>query len=51
MKPIDDIIDKYNNTSHSIIKMKPVGVKSHFGENVKLELDLSNHATKADLRR
>ena len=29
MKPIDDIIDKYNNTSHSIIKMKPVGVRSN----------------------
>ena len=26
---LDDIINKYNNTYHSIIKMKPVDVKSN----------------------
>ena len=25
---LDDIVNKYNNTYHSAIKMKPVGVKS-----------------------
>ena len=25
---LDDIVDKYNNTYHSTIKMKPVNVKS-----------------------
>ena len=25
---LDDIVDKYNNTYHSIIKMKPIDVKS-----------------------
>ena len=26
---LDDIVNKYNNTYHSIIKMKPVDVKSN----------------------
>ena len=26
---LDDILDKYNNTYHSAIKMKPVDVKSN----------------------
>ena len=25
---LDDIVDKYNNTYHNIIKMKPIDVKS-----------------------
>ena len=25
---LDDIVNKYNNTYHSIIKMKPIDVKS-----------------------
>ena len=27
---LDDIIDKYNNTYHNTIKMKPIDVKSNF---------------------
>ena len=27
---LDDIVDKYNNTSHKTIKMKPIYVKSDF---------------------
>ena len=27
---LDDIVDKYNNTYHKIIKMKPFDVKSNF---------------------
>ena len=26
---LDDIVNKYNNTYHSTIKIKPVGVKSN----------------------
>ena len=26
---LDDIVNKYNNTYHSIIKMKPIDVKSN----------------------
>ena len=27
---LDDIVDKYNNTYHNTIKMKPIDVKSDF---------------------
>ena len=27
---LDDIVDKYNDTSHNSIKMKPINVKSGF---------------------
>ena len=27
---LDDIVNKYNNTAHKTIKMKPIDVKSHF---------------------
>ena len=27
---LDDIFNKYNNTAHKTIKMKPIDVKSHF---------------------
>ena len=54
----DDIVNKYNNTYHSTIKMKSVDVKSNIfflktiflGENVKVELDLSNYTIKRDLK-
>ena len=35
---LDDIVDKYNNTYHRTIKMKPINVK--FGSYAKLALIL-----------
>ena len=52
-----DIVNKYNNTYSNTIKMNFVNVKSNtyyktkiFGGRVKVELDLSNYATQADLQ-
>ena len=57
---LDNIVKKYNNTYHSTIKMKPPDVKSStYSANiepkslrklVKIELDLSNYSTRADLK-
>ena len=33
---LDDIVNKYNNTYHSTIKIKPVGVKSNTYINSKI---------------
>ena len=53
---LDDIVNKYNNTYSNTIIMNLVDVKSNtyyktkiFGGRVKVELDLSNYATQADL--
>ena len=65
---LDEIVNKYNNTYHSTIKMKPVDIKSStytdFGiednekypklkvvDLVRIESDLFNYATKADLKK
>ena len=32
---LDDIVDKYNNTYHRTIKMKPIDVKSDSNETMK----------------
>ena len=39
---LDDIVFKYNNTYHSIIKMKPVDVKS------KIQIDSSKEINNKD---
>ena len=36
---LDDIVNKYNNLYHSIIKMKPVGVKSNAYINTSKEIN------------
>ena len=64
---LDDVVNKYNNTKDSTIKMKPTDVKNNervyknykmsyyppyksSSNNVKVELDLTNYATKTDLK-
>ena len=42
---LDDIVNKYNNTYHSTIKMKPVDVKSNTYINSK-EITSENHKFK-----
>ena len=39
---LDDIVNKYNNTYHSTIKMKPVDVKSNTYTNVSKEINDKN---------
>ena len=36
---LDDIVNKYNNTHHSTIKMKPVDVKSNAFINFSKEIN------------
>ena len=36
---LDDIVNKYNNTYHSTIKMKPVDVKSNTYINCRKEIN------------
>ena len=36
---LNDIVDKYNNTCHSTIKMKPIGVKDNTYINIDKEID------------
>ena len=43
---LDDIVDKYNNTYHSTIKMKPVDVKSNTYVNVSKEINDKNPTFK-----
>ena len=38
----DDIVNKYNNTYHSTIKMKPVDVKSNTYINLSKEINDEN---------
>ena len=57
---LDDVVDEYNNTYHTTIKMKPIDVKDNMSQyyppyksssnNIKVELDLSNYATKDDVK-
>ena len=57
---LDDVVNKYNNTKHSNIKMKPIDVKDnnkrvyvdeHNEKDSRFkELDLTNYATKTDLK-
>ena len=35
---LNDIVDKYNNTYHKTIKMKPIDVKNYFFLNIKKNL-------------
>ena len=42
----DDIVNKYNNTYHSTIKMKPVDVKSNTYINVSKEINDENSKFK-----
>ena len=39
---LDDIVNKYNNTYHSTIKMKPVDVKSNTYINSSKEINDKN---------
>ena len=39
---LDDIVDKYNNTFHSTIKLKPVDVKSNTYINSSKEINDEN---------
>ena len=39
---LDDIIDKYNNTYHRTIKMKPVDVKDNTYSNVDIDVLLKD---------
>ena len=43
---LDDIIDKYNNTYHNSIKMKPIDVKS----NSYAECNVGFNAKDANLK-
>ena len=36
---LNEIVDKYNNTNHKAIKMKPVGVKSNTYFNFSQEIN------------
>ena len=39
---LDDIVNKYNNTYHSTIKIKPVDVKSNTRNDASEEIDNKN---------
>ena len=39
---LDDIVDKYNNTYHTTIKMKPIDVKDHTFINANQEINNKN---------
>ena len=39
---LDDIVNKYNNTNHTTIKMKPVDVKSNTYINSSKEINDKN---------
>ena len=39
---LDDIVNKYNNTNHTTIKMKPVDVKSNTYINSSKEINDQN---------
>ena len=39
---LDDIVNKYNNTNHTTIKMKPVDVKSNIYINSSKEINDKN---------
>ena len=43
---LDDIVNKYNNTYHSTIKMKPVDVKSNTYTNSSKEINDEDPKTK-----
>ena len=43
---LDDIVNKYNNTYHSTIKIKPVDVKSNKYINSSKEIDGKYHKFK-----
>ena len=36
---LDDIVNKYNNTYHTTIKMKPIGVKDNTYVNIDKEVN------------
>ena len=35
---LDDVVNKYNNTKHSIIKMKPIDVKDKIKEYILMNI-------------
>ena len=43
---LDDIVNKYNNTYHNIIKMKPVDIKSNTYIDSNKDIDDKNHKFK-----
>ena len=43
---LDDIVNKYNSTYHSKIKMKPVNVKSNTYINSSKEINDEDHKFK-----
>ena len=43
---LDDIVNKYNNTYHDTIKMKPVDVKSNGYINFSKEINNKNPISK-----
>ena len=46
MDKLDHIVNKYNNTYHSTIKMKPVDVKSNTYINSSKEINDKDHEFK-----
>ena len=45
---LDDVVNKYNNTYHNIIKMKPVDVKSNTYIDSSKEVNDEDHKFKID---
>ena len=45
---LDDLVNKYNNTNHSTIKMKPVNVKSDSYIESSKEINVKNLKFKID---
>ena len=48
MDKLDDIVNKYNNTYHSTIKMKPFGVKSNTYIDFSKEINNKSSKFKID---
>ena len=47
---LDDIVNKYNNTYHRIVKMKPVDVKSSIYIDHSVQCGDENHKFKVGVR-
>ena len=47
---LNDIVDEYNNTYHSTIKMKPIGVKDHTYINIDKEINNKDPKFKVGYR-
>ena len=45
---LNDLVNKYNNTYHSTIKMKPVDVKSNTYIDTSKEINMKNPKCKID---